>query len=100
MVTPICWAGVRVTPNLGVFTYDAALDTISAVRVLAFDPLELRAVRGMSSIAGQDSIWVNEFEFNLRKVSLTTGETGTIVPEGVFTDQRSTLGRLRQCQRS
>jgi len=71
-------------PNLGVFTYDAALDTISAVRVLAFDPLELRAVRGMSSIAGQDSIWVNEFEFNLRKVSLTTGETGTIVPEGVF----------------
>ena len=35
-----------------------------------FDPLELRAVRGMSSIAGQDSIWVNEFGVSIcEKVS-------------------------------
>lgn len=82
-------AGGSGNPNLALFTYDAAQDTISAVNVLAFDPSVMRAVRGMAPIAGEDSLWVNEFEFNLRKVSLSTGQFGTVVPESVFPTKES-----------
>ena len=77
-------AGGSGNPNLAVFTYDAASDTVSAVNVFAFDPAVMRAVRGISPIAGEDSLWVNEFDFNLRKISLSTGQFGTVVPESVF----------------
>ena len=82
-------AGGSGNPNLAMFTYDAALDTISAVNVWSFDPLVMRAVRGIAPIAGEDSLWVNEFEFNLRKVSRSTGQFGTVVPESVFPTKES-----------
>jgi hypothetical protein len=81
------YAGGGGNPNLAKFTYDAVADTITAVEVFNFgeaNNLEQRAVRGMAPIAGQDSIWVNEFAYELRKMSTVTGQLGTRVPESVF----------------
>ena len=85
----ILLAGGSSNPNLAVFTYDATEDVVSGVNVLAFNAADMRAVRGISSIAGEDSLWINEFDFNLRKVNPSTGVFGTTVPETVFPTKES-----------
>jgi hypothetical protein len=86
------YVGGSGNPNLAKLTYNATEDTVSAVQVFNFGPvnnLVLRAVRGMAPIAGQDSIWVNEFDYELRKMSTITGGLGALVPATVFPTKES-----------
>jgi hypothetical protein len=71
-------------PRLAQFLLNATGTGVEEVVVFSFDPAVMRAVRGIAPIAGQDSIWINEFDFNLRKMSTQTGQIGTVVPESVF----------------
>jgi hypothetical protein len=49
----------------------------------------MRAVRGIAPIAGEDSLWVNEFAYTLKKMSTATGALGTVVPGTAFPTQEA-----------
>jgi hypothetical protein len=71
-------------PRLAQFNLSATHNEVAETVVFTFDPAVMRAVRGMAPIAGQDSIWINEFDFTLKKMSTQTGQIGTVIPETVF----------------
>ncbi|MCH8495814.1 MAG: T9SS type A sorting domain-containing protein [Balneolales bacterium] len=86
---PAFYVGGSNHPNLSKLTYDEEAGVVTDVTTFTFPAAELRAVRGMSPIAGEDSLWVNEFDYELRKISTATGEIGTVVAGSVFPTKES-----------
>lgn len=86
---PAFYVGGSNHPNLAKLTYDKEAGVVTEVTTFSFPAAELRAVRGISPIAAEDSLWVNEFDFELRKISTITGEIGTVVPASVFPTKES-----------
>lgn len=86
------YAGGSGNPNLAKFAYNSATNTATVEQVFNFgaanNPVQ-RAVRGMSPIAGQDSLIINEFEYEVKVISTVTGQIGTVVPASVFPSKES-----------
>lgn len=81
------YVGGSNNPNLLKLTVNMNNNTISSTTVFNFGAVgntTLRAVRGMAPIAGESNIWVNEFDYLLRKMNTTTGALSEEVPETVF----------------
>jgi hypothetical protein len=82
-------------PNLAKFTWANNALTLSAVfNFGAAGNTTMRAVRGMAPIAGEDSLWINEFDYTVKKISTVTGAIGTVIPAlptGTFDALKSSL---------
>lgn len=86
------YVGGSNNPNLLKITVNMATNTVASTTVFNFGAVgntTLRAVRGMAPIAGESNIWVNEFDYLLRKMNTTTGALTEEVPESVFPTKES-----------
>ncbi len=83
----VLYAGGSGNPNLAKFTVDLTAKSVTDVTVFNFGAVNnetLRAVRGIAPIPGADHIWVNEYEYNLRKMSTVDGTLSGVVDAAVF----------------
>lgn len=83
----VLYAGGSGNPNLAKFTVDLTAKSVTDVTVFNFgaaNNVTLRAVRGIAPIPGADQIWVNEYEYNLRKMSTVDGTLSGVVDAAVF----------------
>jgi hypothetical protein len=81
------YVGGSGNPNLLKLTFNGETGLATETAVFNFGAANnatQRAVRGMSPIAGQDSLWINEFEYTMKKISTVNGAIGTIVPATAF----------------
>lgn len=86
------YAGGSGNPNLAKFTVDLTAKTVTNVTVFNFGAPNnevLRAVRGIAPIPGEDAIWVNEYDYNLRKMNTSTGALFGVVDAAVFPTKES-----------
>lgn len=75
------YVGGAGNPNLAKFTWaNNALTLTSVFNFGAPNNLVMRAVRGMAPIVGQDSLWINEFDYTVKKISTRSGAIGTVIP--------------------
>lgn len=84
------YVGGANNPVLAKFTW--ANDALTLSNVFNFGAVNnttMRAVRGVAPIAGEDSIWVNEFAYTLKKMSTMSGAIGTVIPASVFPSQEA-----------
>lgn len=84
------YVGGANNPVLAKFTW--ANNALTLSNVFSFGIVNntvMRAVRGIAPIAGEDSIWVNEYAYTLKKMSTMTGALGTVVPGTVFPTQEA-----------
>lgn len=74
------YVGGSNNPNLAKFTWaDGALTLTSVFNFGEVNNTTMRAVRGMAPIAGEDSLWINEFAYTVKKISTMTGAIGTTI---------------------
>lgn len=74
------YVGGSGNPNLAKFTWaNGALTLTSVFNFGAVNNTTMRAVRGMAPIAGEDSLWINEFAYTVKKISTMTGAIGTTI---------------------
>jgi hypothetical protein len=88
----VLYAGGSGNPNLAKFTVDVDAGTVTNVTVFNFGAAgneTLRAVRGMAPIPGEDAIWVNEYDYNLRKMNVNDGSLFDVVDAAVFPTKES-----------
>ncbi len=81
------YVGGSGNPNLLKLTFDPVTGVATETAVFNFgiaNNATQRAVRGMSPIAGQDSLWINEYEYTLKKISTVNGAIGTVIPASAF----------------
>lgn len=86
------YVGGSNNPNLAKLTFDGTAGTATVDTVFNFGAVgnaTMRAVRGMAPIAGEDSLWVNEYAYTLKKMSTMTGVLGTVVPASAFPTQEA-----------
>ena len=79
-------------PNLAKLTFSGTTGTATVTSIFNFGIVNntvMRAVRGMAPIAGEDSLWINEFAYTMKKMSTVTGAIGTVVPGTVFPTQEA-----------
>lgn len=84
------YVGGANNPVLAKFTF--AADTLALANLFTFGEVNntvMRAVRGIAPIAGEDSLWINEYAYTLKKMSTVTGEIGTVVPASAFPTQEA-----------
>lgn len=75
------YVGGSNNPNLAKFTWaDGALTLTSVFNFGAVGNTTMRAVRGIAPIVGQDSLWINEFDYTVKKISTVNGAIGTVIP--------------------
>jgi len=83
----VLYAGGSGNPNLAKFTVDVAAKSVTNVTVFNFGAPNnevLRAVRGIAPIPGANAIWVNEYDYNLRKMNTTDGSLFDVVDAAIF----------------
>ncbi|MEB3209687.1 MAG: DUF4623 domain-containing protein, partial [Synechococcus sp.] len=79
------YAGGSNNPNLAKFTWTG--ESLVLSNVFNYGPVNnttMRAVRAIAPIAGEDSLWVNEYAYTLKKISTETGQIGSVVPASLF----------------
>jgi hypothetical protein len=88
----VLYAGGSGNPNLAKFTINVNTKTVTNVTVFNFGAPNnevLRAVRGIAPIPGANAIWVNEYDYNLRKMNINDGSLFDVVDAAVFPTKES-----------
>jgi WD40 repeat protein len=83
------FVGGSFNPTLLKITLGQDKSTVDAVDRFSFLGSDVVAIRGIAPISGQDSLWINIIDGNVRKISRQNGEVGTIIPADVFPTKAS-----------